>query len=216
MSSSVTIGGPPHATTSQLTSPPKTNRDGRDTTIAGAMLPASKKFAKFVDYNMSSMADTKGGFLSAEDDPHNRALATNLRASGPGGQGQLPQEQRPAHVTEQEWERMQLLRKLRRQKQGPFEPGLSVLELADGKGEVENKTCVECGSLEIDWTWDEVFGCKVCGRCKEKFPDKYSLLTKTECKEDYLLTDGKLPNSLDSTYAAVHFPCSLKQAVILR
>jgi DNA-repair protein complementing XP-A cells len=46
----------------------------------------------------------------------------------------------------------------------------------------------------------------VCKKCKEKFPEKYSLLTKTECKEvslmfllepqadkqDYLLTDPEL------------------------
>ena len=29
----------------------------------------------------------------------------------------------------------------------------------------------------------QVFATKVCRSCKEKFPEKYSLLTKTECKE---------------------------------
>jgi DNA-repair protein complementing XP-A cells len=51
--------------------------------------------------------------------------------------------------------------------------------------------CRECGILEIDWKWDEVFGISVCNACKDKFPDKYSLLTKTEAREDYLLTDRK-------------------------
>jgi DNA-repair protein complementing XP-A cells len=67
---------------------------------------------------------------------------------------------------------------------------------------------------------------RVCTACKKKFPEKYSLLTKTECKEvrtpfcrsrrnsrqDYLLTDPELkdedllphllrPNPYASTYS---------------
>ena len=71
---------------------------------------------------------------------------------------------------------------LKSRREGPFEPGLSVL----GK---EGMKCRECGSLEIDYVWDEVFKCRVCNGCKEKYPEKYSLLTKTEAKEDYLITD---------------------------
>ena len=82
---------------------------------------------------------------------------------------------------------MQLKKSLQRRKEGPFEPGLSVL---DGG---ERKKCRECGSWEIDWVWEEVFGTEVCAGCKEKFPEKYSLLTKTEVKDDYLLTDRELP-----------------------
>lgn len=88
-------------------------------------------------------------------------------------------------MTLREWERHQLLRTLRAQKAGPFEPGLSVLKK-------EGTVCRECGGLEIDWQWEEVFGCAVCGGCKEARADKYSLLTKTEAKEDYLLTDPEL------------------------
>jgi len=156
-----------------------TNRDGRNKGDEDALRPA-RKFTKFVDYNMSSMTDTKGGFLSTEDDPHNYAL---------GGQkpGQPADDGRPKHMTVQEWERLQLLRNLRRQKAGPFEPGLSVLDDVETR-----KKCRECNSLEIDFVWEEVFHLCVCGKCKEKFPEKYSLLTKTECKEDYLLTDPEL------------------------
>lgn len=134
------------------------------------------------------MTDTKGGFLSTEDDPHNKSMSASAPA-GPGG----PQEQRPAHMTADEWERMQVIKKLKRQKAGPYEPGLSVL--ADEK---ERKKCRECGSIEIDWVWEEVFHICVCGLCKEKYPEKYSLLTKTECKQDYLLTDreSRLPDTL--------------------
>ena len=112
--------------------------------------------------------------MTVEDDPHNKALHA------------LKGDEKPAHMTMKEWERHQLLRSLRDQKAGPFEPGLSVLKYE------ETKVCRDCGSLEIDWKWEEILGCAVCNACKEKFPDKYSLLTKTEAKEDYLLTDPEL------------------------
>ncbi|KAL2131777.1 hypothetical protein VTI74DRAFT_4627 [Chaetomium olivicolor] len=172
---------------------PATNRDARtsqpkDGAGAGAngeLRPISKKFSKYVDYNFSAMTDTKGGFLSTEDDPWNKSMSTAVTGSGgPGG------EQKPAHMTAAEWERMQLIKKLQRNKAGPFEPGLS--ELADQK---TRKRCRECSSVEIDFVWEEVFGCSVCNKCKEKYPEKYSLLTKTECKEDYLLTDPELKDA---------------------
>ncbi|WVO14578.1 DNA repair protein [Cryptococcus depauperatus] len=52
--------------------------------------------------------------------------------------------------------------------------------------------CKECNSLEINHEFLKVFGVRVCKSCERKFPEKYSLLTKTECKEDYLLTDPEL------------------------
>ncbi|RYP68973.1 hypothetical protein DL771_006395 [Monosporascus sp. 5C6A] len=164
------------------------NNSGRNTE-EGAIRPA-RKFTKFVDYDFGKMTDTKGGFLSAEDDPWNKAMSGGPGKSGgtgAGGQQEGGPEEKPKGMTAQEWERLQLLRKLQRQKAGPFEPGLSVL-----KDEGQRKKCRECGSLEIDFVWEEVFHCAVCSACKEKMPEKYSLLTKTECKEDYLLTDPEL------------------------
>lgn len=35
----------------------------------------------------------------------------------------------------------------------------------------------------------------MCRRCQKEKQDKYSLLTKTECKEDYLLTDPELQDT---------------------
>jgi len=145
-----------------------------------AIQPA-RKFARdaYIEYDFAKMTDTKGGFLSAEDDPRNKAM-------------HVPdQEQKPAHMSLKEWERHLLLKKLRDQKAGPFEPGLSVLKREQGKdGKIDG--CRECGTQEIDWQWLEVFDCRVCNTCKEKFPDKYSLLTKTEAREDYLLTEPEL------------------------
>ncbi|KAK0723282.1 XPA protein C-terminus-domain-containing protein [Lasiosphaeria miniovina] len=169
---------------------PATNRDARTAPnktgaapADGALPPMSHKFTKYVDYNFSTMTDTKGGFLSTEDDPWNKSMSAGA-SSQPG---QPEAEQKPAHMTAAEWERMQLIKKLQRNKAGPFEPGISVL--ADEK---TRKRCRECRSVEIDFVWEEVFGCAVCNTCKEKYPEKYSLLTKTECREDYLLTDPEL------------------------
>jgi DNA-repair protein complementing XP-A cells len=114
------------------------------------------------------MTDTKGGFLTEEDDPHNKALYVR----------DGKKEQKPAHMTQKEWDRHQLMKSTRRDD----------IMVSGSK----QSTCWECGSLEIDRKWEEAFGCCVCGSCKEKYPEKYSLLTKTEAKEDYLLTDPEL------------------------
>ena len=113
----------PYASISQ-TQVPATNRDARTALSedgAGALPPISRKFTKYVDYDFSAMTDTKGGFLSTEDDPWNKSMSTGA-SSGP-----LGAEQKPAHMTAAEWERMQTIRKLQRNKAGPFEPSLSVL-----------------------------------------------------------------------------------------
>lgn len=134
----------------------------------------ARNFTRFVDYDFSKMTDTKGGFLTQEDDPFNKQLHVSDGM----------EQQKPPNMTQREWERHQLLQSLRRNREGPFEPGLSVL---DDKS--KQKTCRECGSLEIDWKWEEMLRCCICHACKDKYPEKYSLLTKTEAKEDYLLTD---------------------------
>lgn len=46
--------------------------------------------------------------------------------------------------------------------------------------------------MDLDPVFFNVFHIYLCPTCKEKFPDKYSLITKTEAKEDYLLTDRKV------------------------
>lgn len=53
--------------------------------------------------------------------------------------------------------------------------------------------CFDCKiAVELDKRMLTVFKTKVCKACIEKHPEKYSLLTKTECKEDYFLTEPEL------------------------
>jgi len=159
------------------TGAPASVRDARRNTASDRPLDAirpARNFTRYVDYDFSKMTDTKGGFLTQEDDPFNKALHVS----------DGKEEQKPANMAQKEWERHQLVQSLRRNREGPFEPGLSVL---DDKS--KRKTCRECGSLEIDWKWEEMLRCCICHSCREKYPERYSLLTKTEAKEDYLLTD---------------------------
>ncbi|KAI5787268.1 XPA protein C-terminus-domain-containing protein [Geopyxis carbonaria] len=134
----------------------------------------AKKFAKFVEYDLSKMTDTKGGFMSIEDDPHSILSAQNLK-------------DKPEKMSLEEWARHQARVQAIRDKKGAYEPAISALNEPE-----EDKICFECKSPEIDWKWKEVYKCRVCEKCKKDFPDKYSLLTKTDAREDYLLTDPEL------------------------
>lgn len=162
---------PPPSSRTPIQQPPNL-RDGRNNDTNSnrpldSIRPA-RNFTKYVEYDFSKMTDTKGGFIAAEDDPYDKVL----HAVGRDG--------KPAHMTQKEWERQQLLES--KHKQGAFEPCLPLA--------LDTK-CQECKGPDVDRKWEEVFGCAVCNNCKEEFPDKYSLLTKTEAKEDYLLTDRK-------------------------
>jgi DNA-repair protein complementing XP-A cells len=195
-------------------SPAKRDQNGFIQPPSNDYIQPAKKYARsdFIDYDFSKMTDTKGGFLSTEDDPHNKAM----------WKGQAREEPKPEGMTMAEWERERVRRKLRANRAGPYEPGISILDTVNGKeeedeeaalleaaenAEIESGTfkgkygdgkrdvrgkCRECTSLEIDWKWQDIFSVSVCNACKEKLPDKYSLLTKTEARDDYLLTDPEL------------------------
>ncbi|KAG9049143.1 hypothetical protein FS837_011062 [Tulasnella sp. UAMH 9824] len=115
----------------------------------------AKLMGRYLDYDLSKMVDSRGGFL-VED---------------------------KAGVDEHERKRL-LARERERMRQNLDPPVFLDPSM--------NPKCKECGSISIDHIFKNIFGCLVCNKCKEEFPEKYSLLTKTECKEDYLLTDPEL------------------------
>ncbi|KAG0053601.1 hypothetical protein BGZ83_000811 [Gryganskiella cystojenkinii] len=59
-------------------------------------------------------------------------------------------------------------------------------------GAQDNYECQECSSIDVDFQLLSHFHVPVCIACRDAKPDKYSLLTKTECRHDYLLTDPEL------------------------
>ncbi|KAI5291799.1 hypothetical protein KEM54_006710 [Ascosphaera aggregata] len=134
----------------------------------------ARKFTKYVDYDFSKMTDTKGGFLTVEDDPHNKALHFKRDS------------EKPTNMTQKEWEWVQQQQAMRVNRSDPFGYGPAYLKSA------EAVKCRECQSTDVDWKWYDTFKVAVCNPCKDKFPEKYSLLTKTEAREDYLLTEPEL------------------------
>ncbi|KAJ9076421.1 DNA repair protein rad14, variant 2 [Entomophthora muscae] len=52
--------------------------------------------------------------------------------------------------------------------------------------------CKVCDGLAIDPVFRQIFRLNVCDKCKQENPDRFSLLTKTEVKEDYMLTEDEL------------------------
>ncbi|KAF9109373.1 hypothetical protein BGX27_007685 [Mortierella sp. AM989] len=59
-------------------------------------------------------------------------------------------------------------------------------------GAEDNYECQDCTSIDIDFQLLRHFHVPVCIGCRDSQPEKYSLLTKTECRVDYLLTDPEL------------------------
>ncbi|EMD41663.1 hypothetical protein CERSUDRAFT_41645 [Gelatoporia subvermispora B] len=135
-------------------------------------LQRDSRLGKYFEYDLSKMVNSKGGFLVEDDNDTN----AELRAK------------------EKERERERTLQSLApRQYHSYFRTSLvSQWGLAIFLDPKLNSKCNECQSLDIDPTYKKVFGCLVCNKCKNEKPEKYSLLTKTECKEDYLLTDAEL------------------------
>ncbi|KLO20518.1 DNA repair protein [Schizopora paradoxa] len=110
---------------------------------------------KYLDYDLSKMVNSKGGFL-VEDD-------------------------KEPHSDEREKQRQ---RERERAMQN-FDPPIYL-------DKSKNPTCEVCNTVDIDQAFRKVFRRHICNKCKNEAPEKYSLLTKTECKEDYLLTDAEL------------------------
>ncbi|KAF2128448.1 DNA repair protein [Dothidotthia symphoricarpi CBS 119687] len=211
-SSMTAANTPSNSRNAAAASPHKPDQNGFIQPPSNNYIQPARKAARsdYIDYDFSKMTDTKGGFLSTVDDPHNKAM----------WKGQPREEQKPEGMTIAEWERERVRRKLREARAGPYEPGISILntingkeeeelsdaalleaaendsgpylgKYGDGKRDIKGK-CRECASLEIDHKWQDVFAISVCSACKDKIPDKYSLLTKTEARDDYLLTDPEL------------------------
>lgn len=68
-----------------------------------------------------------------------------------------------------------------------------------------NPRCNECQSMDIDQTYKKVFGYLVCNKCKNEKTEKYSLLTKTECKEVYCFITREFSKLLTSYFTGLSF-----------
>ena len=94
------------------------------------------------------------------------------------------------HEEEDAWKALEEKRKEREREmqrlRDQMEPGVSL----DPKS---RPTCEMCGTEDILYDpFLRVFNVRVCRACERAHAERYSLLTKTEVKEDYLLTDAEL------------------------
>lgn len=119
----------------------------------------------YIEYDFSTMQDTFGGFVS------NKRLDKNGK---------------PIEMTLADWKNQQQEKKNMTVRDDDEYDDLPPMDI------VGAPKCFDCGSIDLDKKMNEVFHCRVCKSCKEKHPEKYSLLTKTECKEDYFLTEPEL------------------------
>lgn len=123
--------------------------------------------ADYIEYDFSTMQDTFGGFVSGK---------------------KLDKNGKPIEMTLTDWKNQQLEKKnmMIKDFDDDNDDELPPMDLHDAP------KCYECGSFDLDKKMKEIFNCRVCKSCKEKHPEKYALLTKTECKEDYFLTEPEL------------------------
>ncbi|CAO1622864.1 unnamed protein product [Parajaminaea phylloscopi] len=145
---------------------PRTGRPNRPAPGSGIddpnnPLPRDKSLGDYIEFDLSRLHNSKGGFLVDEDDL---------------GPGQATAKTIQEVKRERERERQRI--------REAMEPGI----VLDDRTQI----CDECGSKELNDQLARTFGVKVCRVCERKMPEKYSLLTKTEVKEDYLLTDAEL------------------------
>ncbi|PLW52037.1 hypothetical protein PCASD_02134 [Puccinia coronata f. sp. avenae] len=126
--------------------------------------PLPKRIRKFVDYDLSTMKNSKGGFLMDNEQDDARLLK---------------QQQQIEELKRQRMKQAELLSQA---------PNVSL-------DKSQNPKCTVCGSVELDMQLFQVFKVAVCRKCKNEHPERFSLLTKTECKQDYLLTDPELKDS---------------------
>lgn len=119
--------------------------------------PINKK--DYIEYDFSTMKDSKGGFINVDEPSANTEDQTTLE-QWKESHNQLVKDPAP-----------------------PID-----IEKAP--------KCFECNSIDINFNFYENFrNVRVCKNCIKQKPEKYSLLTKTECREDYLLTDPELKDT---------------------
>ncbi|CCF60302.1 hypothetical protein KAFR_0J02380 [Kazachstania africana CBS 2517] len=135
------------------------------TVVPNHIRPTIRK-SDYIDYDFSTMENLNGGYInrtSSEFDLEYDSLGSKRQK------------------TLDDWKREQKERR----------------ELYENKAPPEHMSeavkCDECKvNIEMDPILNDIYKLNVCKSCAKRLPEKYSLLTKTECKEDYFLTEPEL------------------------
>ncbi|KAI9326630.1 XPA protein C-terminus-domain-containing protein [Obelidium mucronatum] len=76
---------------------------------------------------------------------------------------------------------------------GPAEEAVTSESVEDPSAPIPNDAlCVECSSIDVCAELYTHYNVMACRRCRNTCVEKYALLTKAECREDYLLTESEL------------------------
>ena len=136
-------------------------------------LRRDSRLGKYFDYDLSKMVNSKGGFLVEDDGEANDDLKTKERERE---RERAMQSLEPRTYCANSLH-FPLLVRLR---------GLLIQLAATTAIYLDasrNPKCHDCGSVDLDQMYRKVFRCLVCNKCRNEKVEKYSLLTKTECKE---------------------------------
>lgn len=126
---------------------------------APQVLPRDKALGDYIEFDLTRLRNSKGGFLIDDHEEDPAVALENLRK-------------------EREREKQRL--------RDQMEPGISL-------DPTTRPVCEVCASPDIMYDpFLRVFNIPVCRGCERAHPERFSLLTKTEVKEDYLLTDAEL------------------------
>lgn len=174
----------------------------RDASNPAPLKAMIRKF-DYIDYDLSQMNDSNGGFIDSSIYPSNSDTLRNrnqtLGSSQPHA-GMTFSEWRIAKANQMDRVGMGGLYNLPNDKdedQINFDLAVRKEYIMDDVNVLaplsELPTCESCHKgIEFDSQLLAHFKRKVCRKCVSLKPEKYSLLTKTECKQDYLLTDPEL------------------------
>lgn len=161
---------PDHAVSTTVTT--QTLRE--DTQPPKHKIRPSVRTKDYIDYDFSTMENLYGGYIN----PHDRG---NYNLSYDDMyDGDFASNPRNIKTLEQWKEEQRQRRNLYANAPPPEHISQAI-------------RCQECHiNIEMDPILDDVFKLHVCKTCARLYPNKYSLLTKTECKEDYFLTEDEL------------------------
>lgn len=135
---------------------------------AHGKLQRDSRLGKYFDYDLSKMVNSKGGFLVEDDKEAGDDLKTKQRERERQRAVENLDPRTFHHIFNFPDAGCDLLTKT---------------AVAISLDPSRNPKCHDCGSMDIDQMYRKVFRCLVCNKCKNDKVEKYSLLTKTECKE---------------------------------
>ncbi len=74
--------------------------------------------------------------------------------------------------------------------QPPLDTDQPLLDTDQPLLDSDQSLCSKCQSINILSNYYNYFHVSICKSCKDNHMEEYSLLTKTEVKQDYLLTES--------------------------